>query len=345
MDKRRVYSLDVFKMLLAYEIALGHFLIELPPSPGVAVDFFFILSGFFLGKKFYSQTYGKGNDGCSAWEYTLAHTKSIYPHYLFSLAVFFVYLVIRSIVYLFLEPSWQSVWDLGAFFYDQIPELLMLQSSHTFTNGILFPSWQISATLIGGYFVYELLRQNEKLTRRVLLPLSLLMVRYALASGVDNFSNIGYIYMPLLRAFSAMGLGVLTWYFMGTKYCTTLLRHKLAVNIGSILAIAGMLLYTDRGRIFLVLIPFLIVVCWGSDCWLNRIFSHSMFRGCAKMSLAVYMNHSFILSICINQIQPRIGNVDWNTLGVIYIIVLTVYSLITIRIVDWLTAKWSARNA
>ena len=53
MEKKRVYSLDVIRVLLCIVIAFDHAEIFLEPGAGVAVLFFFVLSGFFLGKKFY----------------------------------------------------------------------------------------------------------------------------------------------------------------------------------------------------------------------------------------------------------------------------------------------------
>ena len=50
--KKRIYSIDVLKLVFAYIIAFFHFGTTIAPGPTVAVQVFFIISGFFLGKKF-----------------------------------------------------------------------------------------------------------------------------------------------------------------------------------------------------------------------------------------------------------------------------------------------------
>ena len=64
-----------------------------------------MISGFFLGKKYYTRS--KADPSYRAWDYTLDHTKSIYPHYFFSCAVFFLYLLVRDVCTLVRTPSWQ----------------------------------------------------------------------------------------------------------------------------------------------------------------------------------------------------------------------------------------------
>lgn len=104
--KKRIYSIDVLKLVFAYIIAFFHFGTTIAPGPTVAVQVFFIISGFFLGKKFYARSFADGGKSYSAWDYTLDHVTSIYPHYLFSLAAFFLYTLARSLVHLAMSPSW-----------------------------------------------------------------------------------------------------------------------------------------------------------------------------------------------------------------------------------------------
>lgn len=339
MPKQRIYSLDVFKLLLAYVVALGHYGIYLPPDPAVAVDYFFILSGFFMGRKFYAKTYQKGTEAYSAWDYTLDHAKTLYPYFLLTLAIAFAYAFARSAIYWVLFPSLNGLWDIGALFYDQIPDLLLLHSSHYLENGLLSPSWQISAMLISGFFVYELLHQNEPLTRKIILPVSLLMLRSLMYTGVGYFENYGLIYMPLLRGFAAIGLGVLTWYFGTTRYWNALKQHCTALNLASVLALAGLILYSDRGRIFLILIPLIILVCQDQGCWINRVLNRKSLRWCGKLSLTIYLCHPIILRITQNMLEPRL-NVGTIPLIAIYLILTTICAACILIAVD----QWQKRR-
>lgn len=343
MNRSRVYSLDVLRLLFAYQITMGHFGISLPPTPEVSVDFFFILSGFFLARKFYAKTFQKGEAGYSAWDYTIDHARTFYPYFLFTLGVAFLYELTRCAVYLVKEPSLNSLWEMGALCFDQVTDLLLVHSSHCWELGLLPPSWQISATLISGYFIYELMNQNEKLTRRIILPASVLMLRSAMVAGVGYFDNYGFFYIPLLRAFAAMGLGVLTWYFLNTKYVQAIYQHKLAMNICSVLAIAGLLLYRDRGRVFLIILPFLVLVCNEPTSWINKLLNHKCFSFCGKLSLAVYLTHQIIMRFVANILMPRL-DVSYMTLGLIYAVIVTIISIATVYFMEWVLARRKAKS-
>ena len=80
MNSRHVYSLDLLKLILAYVIAFFHCDMTISPGPTVTVQVFFIISGFFLGKKYYSVSFPDPQCRYRAWDYTLDHVKKIYPH-------------------------------------------------------------------------------------------------------------------------------------------------------------------------------------------------------------------------------------------------------------------------
>lgn len=72
--------------------------------------------------------------------------------------------------------------------------------------------------MIAGFFVYGLLCRNERVSRTLLFPAAILMIQSLLYSGVDLWENYGFFYLPLLRAFSPLCIGVLTFYFTTTPY-------------------------------------------------------------------------------------------------------------------------------
>ena len=224
MEKNRSYCLDLLKLVLAYVIALFHCGLSVSPGPTVTVQVFFMISGFFLGKKFYTRS--KADPSYRAWDYTLDHAKSIYPHYFFSCAVFFLYLLVRDVCTLVRTPSWQLLETILRGFYNQIPDILLLQSGYYFHDSINYPLWQLSALLIAGYFLYAMLCHNERLSRELLFPAAILMIQSLLWSGVDLWANWGPLYVPLLRALSPMCIGVLTYYFSTTQVFFNLRKHK-----------------------------------------------------------------------------------------------------------------------
>ena len=341
MEKNRSYCLDLLKLVLAYVIALFHCGLSVSPGPTVTVQVFFMISGFFLGKKFYTRS--KADPSYRAWDYTLDHAKSIYPHYFFSCAVFFLYLLVRDVFTLVRAPSWQLLGTILRGFYNQIPDILLLQSSYYFHDSINYPLWQLSALLIAGYFLYAMLCHNERLSRELLFPAAILMIQSLLWSGVDLWANWGPLYVPLLRALSPMCIGVLTYYFSTTQVFSSLRKHKTLFSLLGLISLVTLFAYGDFHNIFLITTPLLILSCMEPDSWLSRLLGHSLFRGTGKLSYAVYLNHSFVIHFMTTQIIPRLeamGCMVSDFLkGGLPLVLVTVYSVFTLWLVPRLVRK------
>lgn len=335
MNQKRSYSLDVLKLFLAYVVAFGHSRMAIRPGSTVSVQIFFILSGFFLARKFYAR-----EETYSAWNYTLDHVRSIYPHYAFSCGVLFVYVFSRSILELVLRPSWFQFRECLVMLYDQIPDIFLLQSAYHWHESLNYPLWQISALLIAGYFVFALLRRDEKLALTILFPAAIFMGMSIMNLGMDLFGNFGPFYLPLLRAFYPMCVGVFTWKAVSAPVFDRLKRRRVLFDTASILFLAAMIWYAERGNIFLITMPFLILNCWDEGSLLSRLFRHRIFGICGRLSYAVYLNHALISRLLWALIVPRVP-MSKGVTGLVYFLILTGYSLLTLRLVDWLTRKLS----
>ncbi len=336
---KRIYSLDFLKLVFAYIIAFFHFGVDIAPGPTVAVQVFFIVSGFFLGKKFYSRSHPDPEKKYDHWAYTLDHVKGLYPHYLFSMAALFLYVLARNALELVRDPAAEHVKAICLSFYNQIPDLLLLQSAYTFHDSLNYPLWQLSALVIAGFFVYGLLCQNERLSRTLLFPAAILMIQSLLNTGVDLFANYGPFYMPLLRAFSPLCIGVLACYFTTTSYYPMLRRHTLLFNLAPFLALVTIVVYQGHYNIFLMTTPFLLWGCAAEDSWINKLLNRRIFRRCGKFSYAVYLNHALIARFVQARITLRYEMESWKG-NLLYFVLLTVYSVFTLYLVE----RWCARK-
>ena len=324
----RMYSLDVLKLVMAYAIAFFHVGTHVAPGPTAAVQVFFVISGFFLGKKFYE----KQAEDYSAWRYTLDHVRGLYPNYLFAEVALFGYLTARAVYYLLRSPSWAGVGELLKSFYSQIPDLLLVQSAYTSYPSINYPLWQLSALLIAGYFVFAMLRWNEKLSRRLLFPAAILMLESLLNTGVALDGNYGPIFMPLFRAFGPLCLGVLAWYFTTTQEYKTLLSHRLLMNLAGIVGLVGIFAYETYYNIFLIATVAVIWNCYWADSWINRLFNHRIFRHFGKLSYAIYLNQALVERfVCARLFPKQALGVKGN---VVFFAILTGYSIFTLVLVD-----------
>lgn len=329
---KRIHSIDFLKLFFAYIIAFYHFGWELSPGPVITVQIFFIFSGFFLAKKFYAKSHRDRGESYGPWRYTLDHAKSIYPIYLFSVVVFFGYLFARSALYFVLDPSVEKLSAMALDLYNQIPDLLFLQSSYRFHESFNYPLWQVSALLISGHFVYALLCQNEKLARNLLFPAAILMIQCLLYGGVDLWEGWGPFYMPLLRAFSPLCIGVLAYVFTTTPQYETLKRHKIAFNLASLYGLVTIFIYGDRSNIFLISTVVILLACWDEASWLNVLFNRPIFRHCGKLSLSVYVNHAFVARVLEARLYES-ALPSWQK-NALYFAAVTAWSIFALVIVE-----------
>lgn len=342
--KKRNYSLDFLKLLFALAVALFHLGIGFAPNPLVMVDTFYLLAGFFLGRKFYSRSFGR-EESYTGWDYTLGHIRGIYPQYFAAMMAFFLYILARALIHFLMAPSAAGLLEIGALIWNQIPDALMLQSAYHFHDSINYPAWTVSAMVIGGYFLYTMLCRDEKLTRRILIPASAMMVLSLLSTGIDMFGNQSVIYIPLLRSFAFQGLGVLTWYTGSTGWWKKLSDNWAVRNITPILAFAGLALFSDQASIYLVTVPLMILCLWDDRCIVNRLLNREIFRGCGKLSIAVYLNHALFERIVKALILPRLENagifLPSAVIDLGYLAMILAYSLCIL----WLIDVWQKRKA
>lgn len=332
MNNKRSYSLDAAKLWMACSVALWHSGLELYPDADVIVDIFFLISGFFLARKFEA----KQDFPYSALDYTVDHIRPMYPHFLAATVVIFLYTTVREMIALQGTSLAEQLLYLGETLYDQIPNFLFLQSTFSFHDTVNYPVWQISAMLISGYFVFGLLRWNTETARTMLFPAALLAYLSLLESQLTHtFDNWGPIYMPLLRGFACQGLGVLTW-ILYQKH-PAMLNAKI-LNWFTPLMLLCLVIFNNQGFIYLLLVPMLILDFYTNTSWLPQMLNRNCFRNCGQLSLVIYLNHAVIARFVNSVIATRIP-MSLGIKSVLFLIILLIYCYAAMRIVQFLTNR------
>lgn len=340
----RIYSIDFLKLLFAILIAYSHLGINLPGAD-VAVVFFFILSGYFLARKYYMRSFGEKAKVYNEKAYTLDHIKTLYPHYILSLVVMFGYYVIKNIYYIVIQSdSAKSIGQLFVDLYELMPEFFLVQNIGFFNGGLNYPLWQMCALIISGYFIYALLCYNERLSTTIIFPISIILIQVYLLSISDIFGASGAIYIPLVRAFSSMCIGVLTYKFVQSKYYGQIMeKHFISINCLSIFSLFALFYFGAYQNIYLIMSVILIVTLVNKDSWLNFVLNRKCFKYFGDFSYAVYLNHALVIWI-LNDFALEITDIfhiaynKWSS-AIIFGIILIIYSIITTRIVKRIKEK------
>ena len=190
----------------------------------------------------------------------------------------------------------------------------------------------------GGYFIYALLCHDEKFSTTIVFPISIILIQVYLLGVSDIFGMDGAIYIPLVRAFSSMCIGVLTYKFVQSEYYIHIMnKHFVLVNGLSIFALFAIFYFGAYQNVYLIMSVILIVTLVNQKSWLNFVFNRKCFKDFGDFSYAVYLNHALVIWV-LNDFALEITGMfhiaynKWSS-AIIFGIILIVYSVLTTRIV------------
>lgn len=331
----RIYSIDVLKFIFAMLVVFSHMDIDYPGA-GVAVDFFFVFSGFFLAKKFYSKS-AENPQHYNQFKYTADHIKKLYPQYIFSLLVLIGYITVRDIVRLFSSSGANSFGDIIFHIYEIIPDSLMLQDMGGFIGGgINAAAWYVSAMLIVGYFIYWLLCKNQKTATEFILPLVFLAAAAFMKDGRDNFAVYSCFYVPLVRCALYMAEGVILYRISRSDIFDKIKNSRLIFNLIGLFSLAAIFGFQRYKNIHFIIFAFIVLYTTCPESLINKIIKGKCLSRIGDLSYAVYLNHSVVI-MAMHDIFDAIGiNMPNVKFAWIAAAVSIVYSVLTMLLLDWL---------
>ncbi|MBQ7283901.1 MAG: acyltransferase family protein [Oscillospiraceae bacterium] len=291
----RIYSIDLLKFIFAMLVVFSHMDIHYPGA-SVAVDFFFVFSGFFLAKKFYGKSFADP-ESYNQFKYTADHVKKLYPQYIFSLLVLLCYMSGRDLVRI--AQGSENAASLGSVIFrvfEIIPDSIMIQNMGGFVGGGLnAAAWYVSAMLIIGYFVYTMLCYNEKKTTEFILPLLFILTAAFMNGGKENFGIYGWFYIPLVRCTMYMAEGVVLYKLSLSKTYKSIKNSTLLFNLMGLFGLAAIFTFQRYKNIHIVLFAFIVLYTTNNASWINKVIKGKIFARIGDLSYAVYLNHSFVI--------------------------------------------------
>lgn len=290
----------------------------------LGVEFFFILSGFFMMKHVeHSQE--------TALAYTWGRIKRFYPDLVISWTLLILNLTWIN-GYDFLE-----IWNV---IKSHIWEYLLLNSTGITWEMLNGLTWYISALLIAGYFIYWLLKNKRKTYLEFIAPLLIFLIYsyYAYCGvGIDfHLAWIGITLHSILRALGGMSIGCIL-YAASKKY-----EIKKLTSVGTglisfaeilLLIALGFVLFgraekTNTDLLALPIFAMLILIEYQGWSILSKLFNHRIFGFLGNISLIMYINQSLIMGDYLR--WARKTNFIWDTivvLAMITMLAIVIYSM------------------
>ena len=175
----------------------------------LGVEFFFILSGYFLAKE-------AEKEDVTPLKYTWARIKKFFGKYA-------VALIAMHILIITVHP--ENIIDNTV---RLIPELLFIQNIGPFRgSGLFYPCWFLSVLLFGSCLIIWILKNNKKysIVFLFLIPLFTFSYLFRVNGSAECWDTVGVFYIPFWRGVAELSLGVLLYKLlprisiMGGGYC------------------------------------------------------------------------------------------------------------------------------
>lgn len=319
----RHHSLDLAKMFFIYVVVVFHSrLLDGIINHGyIGVEFFFIVSGFFL---YHNYIYSNK----SIILYAKNRILRLYPHYIFS---FIIMLFTSKLVGNFSREK-----------YNVIAELFMCQNiGLSLRGGVNYPCWYLSVLLWGSLLLYAMLKYTKKSIKQiVLLLLPILYYCYSvfLEDGRAEIWNTFHgIYLPMIRGLADMSIGIILYKVYDLIKDYSFYKNKWLINfieMASFFGIVFMIIYPgNMDYVTICLMMIFILSLLSRVSMFERIGKIKIIEKISEIEYAVFLNHAVIVMLFKKFI---IGKVHWRVSGILLLllVVVTVYSWITTRIID-----------
>lgn len=318
-NTNRNYKIDVLKVIFTLVVILGHsggIANDLPDifnyahwsgGGGVAVEFFFILSGYFLMLSY-------KNHQCvdcvsDTIQYICKKIKGFAFPYLISFSMLF--LLTWTFKNVLVKETFPRFFDviigLIKALYFSIPEITGIYMTGPLDRNYTYnePTWYISAMIFVMIPLFYLLCRNYNFTAYILAPIvGMLVFGYRFnnpnAGFGDWYTFNGIVYNGVVRALGDMLLGIVCYSCAEQAKLLKLTRLTkgifTAVEVMGWLGIIRFILFThEKGNttyfILVLIIAFLITLSVSNITYTDNLFNGKYLQKAGKYSLLLYLNH------------------------------------------------------
>lgn len=332
-------SIELLRFLFIICIAIHHATGQ-PLGAYLGVDFFFLLSGFFLMQYYSNDVQAKESPAIAAIQYTKKRYFRVIPYYLFSF-----FLAVGLTVGL-----WKAV-SPDVMITDYIWELFMMGTAGISMNMAVPAGWFCSALIISGFLIYFLLARYQKTYLYIIEPVSLVLVfawMYRNIGHLNRWTQVDmFVESGVLRGFVEMGLGCISY----EVYCT-LRQRKLggyAINTAVETVCALYIVHTIKmgpsARDFMCVFAMAVLITslFMENSFWSKLFNHRFSKYLGSISIAIYLNHSVLLFIDWAALGGLLG-LDWHSSVAIYVLVSIGFSAVSSRFVENVRGIMCQRN-
>lgn len=307
--KRRNGTVDLLKFLFSIMIMLFHCGRGFPGGY-IAVEFFFIVSGYLMAKSTGKRMKNGLSIGKDTFSFVLHKAKGIFPVYLTA------WLIAFGIHQYVINASGS---DIGMALYRSPFNILMIQMCGNFDMGYrLGGSWYISAMLLAMLLIYPVRKKKPDLFDHVIAPIVVLLFSgyvYQYGKGISmtvHYLSDLYLYNGLFRAIAEISLGCFC-YAMGQRLVKTEFTLPGRCII-SIIELGGYVLVgwmawkyasTDKDLVHMLVLALSVTLSFSAKGIHAVLFRGTFFSYLGQFGLCMYLTHGSVMNDIIPYLRKR----------------------------------------
>ena len=296
-------TIDILRFLFCIIIVLRHFSDGLPkaskmlvPGGALAVEFFFIVSGYLMTCSAYKRVNNGVPVSVASDTNTFMKRKmgGLLPDLIvasvFSIICYSLTLIPRGLKYILIDVA-QRIWS-----------PLMLSAAGF---GYITELWYLSAMIIVMLAYYPLLIKHFDSFVRIIAPLIAIFTLGYISKGLGSLLNpsmyVEVLHKGMIRAIGEIALGVAIYPIIQTLSKTVLTKKaKILISIAnavSLLAVLTIMLLRSNPRydfICLLFITVSAILSFSHQSILADKFDNRLFSWLGKLSLTLYLSHKWI---------------------------------------------------
>lgn len=273
----------------------------------IAVDFFFVLSGFFLFRSASAvsppSSSEDGSISKATLDYTFRRIRRLYPEYLFAFLLQFWFMnlfVWNNTVYSSIKNGFDAIWT-----------LLFLNMAGLGIPTYNGPTWYLSSMLIAGFLLYYLIKKNAPLFQRIIAPLSILVI-YSYFNNTVGHTQIAIEYYGIacggtIRAIAGMSLGCISYaIYRKLDKLTFTAAGKIVLSIVEAVLCCGILVAIYQSGFtkgdFLIILGFSVWIplVISQKSFLSQFMNNKFSSWLGTISYSIFLNHRLILLLFIS---------------------------------------------
>lgn len=304
----------------------------------IGVEFFFLVSGFLLGKAALSSKENDSNNnlGKDTFNFILKKIKSFFPYILFA-----------GITGLII----QNVFNEKMTIYDNITSiwnLLLLRANGMRCHAVIGQVWYISAMLISMIFLYPLIKKYKKNFVYIIAPLITILGFGYLSHKFGNLRGpdkwLGFCTKGLFRCFVELSLGVILYAICEkikkidfTKFGKFLITAIEILGFVSIFVIAQFVKKNYYDFIEVLILSISITLAFSQKTLDYKILTNKFSFWLEKLSLPLYLMNVPVREYILGSSHFVGKSYSYKTF--VFLIITFILTLICTYVIDFLKSK------